>query len=135
VGALTVRRDPRVDASPDHQRHDAILACDSVRECHWKPGVLHLLDGVEARSIGSGLGHVGLLQRTFRKGPTRHGGTPARREMTFKLTHMPTGITVEKHVVGPFTRKQAQETKVRLWDELFPLLEEKVGAHLRVPGR
>jgi hypothetical protein len=71
----------------------------------------------------------------FTKGPTRHGGTPARRETTFKLEHVPTGITVEKHVVGPFTRKQAQETKARVFQELLPLLEQKVGAHLRIPGR
>jgi hypothetical protein len=69
------------------------------------------------------------------KGPTRHGGTPARREMTLRLTQLPTGVSVEKHVFGPLTRKQAKETKARLWDELFPLLEEKVAAHLRVPGR
>jgi hypothetical protein len=69
------------------------------------------------------------------KGPTRHGGTPARREMSLRLVHRPTGVSVERHVVGPFTRKQAQQTKARLWDELFPLLEERVARHLRIPGR
>jgi hypothetical protein len=80
-------------------------------------------------------GTSGSSSAPFTKGPTRHGGTPARREMTFSLTHRPTGIRVERHVVGPFTRKQAQEAKARLWDELFPVLEGKVAKHLHVPGR
>jgi hypothetical protein len=78
---------------------------------------------------------TGYSSAPFTKGPTRHGGTPARRKTTFSLTHRPTGIRVEKHAVGPFTRKQAQETKARLWDELFPLLEAKVARHLQVSGR
>jgi hypothetical protein len=48
---------------------------------------------------------------------------------------MPTGIWVEKQVVGPFTRKQAQATRARLWRELFPVLEQQIAQHLRVPGR
>ena len=70
----------------------------------------------------------------FTKGPTR-GGIRARREMTLFMTHRPTGIRVDRHVVGPFTRKQAREARARLWEELFPVLEEKVARHLGVPGR
>lgn len=69
------------------------------------------------------------------KGPTRHAGTPARREMTLTLTHVPTGISVEKRVRGPFTRKQAQAARDKLWAELFPELEAKVARHLHIPGR
>jgi hypothetical protein len=72
---------------------------------------------------------------SFTKGPTRHGGTPARDELTLSLTHLPTGIRVEKRAVGPFTRKQAKQTKEQLWAELFPILESKVGAALQIPGR
>ena len=71
----------------------------------------------------------------FTKGPTRHHGTPARRELTLHLTHLPTGITVEKTAFGPFTRKQASEARARLYAELFPLLENKVAKALRIPGR
>jgi hypothetical protein len=55
--------------------------------------------------------------------------------MTVTLCHVPSGIIVEKQVSGPFTRKQAQETRARVYQQLFPLLEKKVGAHLRIPGR
>jgi hypothetical protein len=55
--------------------------------------------------------------------------------MTLILIHKPTGVSVEKHVIGPFTRKQAQATKARLWNELYPLLEQRVARHLRIPGR
>jgi hypothetical protein len=71
----------------------------------------------------------------FGKGPARHTGTPARRELTVHLVHLPTGITVEKKAVGPFTRKQAREARARLYTELFPLLEDKVARALRIPGR
>jgi hypothetical protein len=72
----------------------------------------------------------------FGKGPTRHRGTPARRELTIRLVHLPTGITTaEKTAVGPFTRKQAREAQARLYAELFPLLEDMVGRALRIPGR
>jgi hypothetical protein len=36
------------------------------------------------------------------------------REPTIRLTHRPTGITVEKRAEGPFTRKQVHEAKVRM---------------------
>jgi hypothetical protein len=80
-------------------------------------------------------GTTGSSSAPFTQGPTRHGGTPARREMTFSLTHRPTGVRVEEHVLVPLTRKQAQEAKARLWDELFAVLERKVAKHLRIPGR
>jgi hypothetical protein len=82
-----------------------------------------------------GWGTTGSSSAPFTKGPTRHGGTPARRELTLILTHRPTGISVERKAVGPFTRKQAKEAKARLWAELFPVLESKVAAALRIPGR
>jgi hypothetical protein len=72
----------------------------------------------------------------FGKGPTRHRGTPARRELTVSLVHLPTGIaTVEKKAVGPFTRKRAREARARLYAELFPLLESEVARALHIPGR
>jgi len=72
----------------------------------------------------------------FGRGPTRHTGTPARRELTVSLVHLPTGITtVEKKAIGPFTRKQAREARARLYAELFPLLENEVARALRIPGR
>jgi hypothetical protein len=79
-------------------------------------------------------GERGLSGGVFTKGPTR-GGKPARREITLTLTHLPTGISVEQRAVGPFTRRQAREARARLWEELFPALEEKVARHLRAPGR
>lgn len=86
------------------------------------------LDNVAVGVMGSSSG-------PFTTGPTRHGGTPARREMTLSLTHVPTGIRVEKVAIGPFTRKQAAATKAQLRAELLPILEAQVAAHLRVPGR
>ena len=67
------------------------------------------------------------------KGPARGGR--ARREITLTLTHLPTGISVEKRAIGPFTRRQKQEARARLWEELFTALEEKVARHRRAPGR
>ena len=69
------------------------------------------------------------------KGPTRYGGAPARKKTTMTLTHKPTGIQVSATAQGPFTRKQAQAAKDRLWKELFPRLEAEVAASLRIPGR
>ena len=80
-------------------------------------------------------GTTGRSSAPFSKGPTRHGGTPARDSLTLRLTHTPTGITVEKEAVGPFTRTQAKDAKARLWDELLPILESKVAVALRIPGR
>jgi hypothetical protein len=78
----------------------------------------------------------GFSSAPFTKGPTRHTGTPARRELTLRLVHIPTGITtVEKTVVGPFTRKQRRQAEARLYAELFPILEDKVARTLRIPGR
>jgi hypothetical protein len=72
----------------------------------------------------------------FRKGPTRHRGTPALRELTLRLVHLPTGITTaEETAVGPFTRKQKREAEARLYADLFPVLEDKVARALRIPGR
>ncbi len=88
------------------------------------------LDPAEVRLGGSGYSSAPVT-----KGPTRHGGTPARREFTVRLTHIPTGLTVEKTAVGPFTRARAKEAKARLHEELFALLESKVAATLRLPGR
>ena len=69
------------------------------------------------------------------KGPTRHRGMPARREMTLTLTHTPTGVNVSATAVGPFTRAQQKQAKDRLWKELWPRLEAEVAAALRIPGR
>ena len=91
----------------------------------WKLGPADVLCGTSGSSSASGV----------TKDPTRHGGTPARREITVRLTHGPTGISVERRIDGPFTRKQAQQATARLRDELFPEPEREVAQHLRVPGR
>jgi hypothetical protein len=88
---------------------------------------------LDPREVGCGI--RGSSSGPFTKGPTRHGGTPARRELTLCLVHRPTGITVQKTAVGPFTRKQAKEARARLYAELFPLLENEVATVLRIPGR
>jgi hypothetical protein len=76
----------------------------------------------------------GYSSAPFTKGPARHGGMPARRELTLCLIHHLTGITVEK-AVGPFTRKRAKEARARLYAELLPLLENRVARTLRILGR
>ena len=89
---------------------------------------------LDPREVGCSL--RGFSSAPFTKGPTRHRGTPARRELTIRLVHLPTGITTEeKTAVGPFTRKQRTEAEARLYAELFPVLEEKVARALRIPGR
>jgi hypothetical protein len=88
---------------------------------------------LDPREVGCGI--RGSSSAPFTKGPARHGGTPARRELTLRLVHLPTGITVEKTAVGPFTRKQAKEARAQLYAELFPLLENEVARALRIPGR
>jgi len=69
------------------------------------------------------------------KGPTRHGGTPARKGITLTLRHAPTGVSVTGTAQGPFTRAQLKTAKERLRRELWPRLEADVAAALRVPGR
>jgi hypothetical protein len=69
------------------------------------------------------------------KGPTRHGGTPARREFALTLKHIPTGVSVTGTARGPFTRAQQKTAKERLRQELWLQLEAEVAAALRVSGR
>jgi len=59
------------------------------------------------------------------RGPTRGGG-PARQKVTLILTHVPTGTTVSKEAVGPFTRAQMRNARSRLTKELWPELEAAV---------
>ena len=89
---------------------------------------------LDPREVGCSV--RGFSSAPFAKGPTRHRGTPARRELTVRLVHLPTGITtVEKTAIGPFTWKQRREAEARLYAELFPVLEDKVARALHIPGR
>ena len=60
---------------------------------------------------------------------------PTRREVSLWLRHEPTGVEVESTAVGPFTRAQAKDARERLWQELWPRLEDEVARKLRVSGR
>jgi hypothetical protein len=52
------------------------------------------------------------------------------------LVHVPTGIKVEASIPrGRYSRTEMQARKLVLTQELFPVLEQKVAAHLRIRGR
>jgi tRNA pseudouridine55 synthase len=84
-----------------------------------------------ARDLGGALGVGGSLTALRR---TRVGPYALGQARTLEAL-LPTGISVEQRAVGPFTRRQAREARARLWEELFPALEEEVARHLRAPGR
>src|SRR6266540_5967465 len=121
----------RIVEVPAHRSTTGAVGCASVREYTLSPcvgrGCASLssmtwkLDPAEVRLGGSGYSSAPVT-----KGPTRHGGTPARREFTVRLTHIPTGLTVEKTAVGPFTRARAKEAKGAAARRALRAFESKV---------
>ena len=67
--------------------------------------------------------------------PTRYTGVPARKSVTLRLVHKPTGVEVSLTADGPFTRKAAKIAKARLYEDAWTQLTKDVGRALRVPGR
>jgi hypothetical protein len=88
------------------------------------------LDPKEVGVFGSG-GTSG--RRTH---ATRSGRANSVTKANIKLTHYPTGISVEGVIPpGNYARGDMQKMKKELCNMLFLELESAVAKHLRVPGR
>jgi hypothetical protein len=67
---------------------------------------------------------------------TRSGRANSITTASIKLTHYPTGISVEGEVPpGNYARGDMQKKKKELCNTLFSELEVVVARHLRIPGR
>jgi hypothetical protein len=70
---------------------------------------------------------------------TKSGQFSRRLKVTsarLTLTHLPTGLEVRGEVPdGHYSKKEMRKLREELYARLFLVLEEKVGKHLRAPGR
>jgi hypothetical protein len=52
-----------------------------------------------------------------------------------QLTHLPTGVFVSEEIPkGHYSKKEMRKAEDVLYQKLYPLLENKVARHLRLPG-
>ncbi len=73
--------------------------------------------------------------RTHRKKLTHASRAIDERSWRLKLVHAPTGVEVEGEVpMGNYSKKQMQEARERVYQELYRELEKRVAKHLRLPG-
>lgn len=55
---------------------------------------------------------------------------------TLTLVHIPTGLEVKGEVpAGNYSKKEMRRLREELYARLFSVLAQKVGKHLRAPGR
>lgn len=70
---------------------------------------------------------------------TKHGQFSRKLHVTsctVYAKHLPTGLTVEENIpLGHYSKKEMKKLRDELCAKLFPILEAKVGKHLRMPGR
>ena len=58
------------------------------------------------------------------------------RSLTVRLTHRPTGLTIEGEIPdGHYSRGEMRRLRVELEAKLLKTLQNRVAAHLRVPRR
>ena len=71
-----------------------------------------------------------------RKGMSRRSRANDLRDLTYRLEHRPTGVSVEGSIpTGHYARKEMIRLREKLRAELWTELESQVARALRLPGR
>jgi hypothetical protein len=67
---------------------------------------------------------------------TRASRAEDTRSAVVRMTHVPTGLEVEGEIPsGNYSREEMRKRRDVLIAELWPVLEQNVARHLRIPGR